>query len=55
VRRLACEVLGGRTRDGVPALLRARLERERDPAVREAIRVALSPGARGPDGAKDGG
>jgi len=42
VRRLACELLGGHNKDGVHALLHARLDREREPAVREAIASALS-------------
>jgi HEAT repeat protein len=42
VRRLACELLGGRARDGVQAMLHARLEREKEPLVREALMLALS-------------
>lgn len=42
VRRLAAEVLGAEGGDAATALLRARLERETDDTVREAIRFALA-------------
>ncbi len=45
VRRVAAEVLGAEGSDDALALLRARLERESDASVREAIMIALA----GPD------
>jgi HEAT repeat protein len=42
VRRLAAEVLGAEGSDEAYALLRARLERENDAAVREAIMTSLA-------------
>ncbi|HEY2366868.1 MAG TPA: HEAT repeat domain-containing protein, partial [Polyangiaceae bacterium] len=42
VRRVAAEVLGSEGSDDALRLLRARLERESDAAVREAIMLALA-------------
>jgi hypothetical protein len=42
VRRVAAELLGQDKSPGAQALLRARYEREKDPAVREAIAAAVS-------------
>jgi HEAT repeat protein len=42
VRRVAAELLGQDKSPGAQALLRARYEREKDPAVREAIASAVS-------------
>lgn len=42
VRRIAAELLGQDKSPGAQALLRARYEREKDPAVREAIAAAVS-------------
>ena len=42
VRRLAAELLGAEGGAAALDLLRARLEREADPSVREAIMLALS-------------
>lgn len=42
VRRLAAELLGQNRSPGAQALLRARLERERDPIVRDALAAAVS-------------
>jgi HEAT repeat protein len=52
VRRVAAELLGQDKSPGAQALLRARYEREKDPAVRDAIAAAVSvrppaDGARG--------
>jgi HEAT repeat protein len=48
IRRFAAELLGGADDPAADALIRARLDRETDPVVREALSLALTPrGARG--------
>ena len=48
IRRFAAELLGAADDPAADVLIRARLDRETDPVVREALSLALAPrGGRG--------